>query len=88
MKSLETLDILGNPITTLKKYRDEIVVSAIALTTLDGKKVTQQERDFIIALRHKKKIGKLPSKEETKGAHFQPIIGKSISAKHMYFSAK
>ena len=55
MKQLETMEILDNPLTAKKKYRDHIVVAAGSLATLDGKKVTQQERDFILALKHKKK---------------------------------
>lgn len=86
MKELQILNILGNPLITLKKYRDSIVVAAGSLTTLDGKNVTQQERDFIIALNHKKQMPKLPTKYKTKGTRIPQLKGIGLAAKTSQFT--
>ena len=56
------------------------------LATLDGKSVTKQERDYILALRHKKKVvkkeGKISVEDEKEGPH--PLTTKSLSSKQMY----
>jgi len=81
MKELQTLNVLGNPLIGVKKYRDAIVVAASALTTLDGKNVTQQEREFIIALRHKKQIPKQPAKGKGKGSQVPQLKGVGLATR-------
>jgi len=87
MKELQTLNILGNPLTALKKYRDSIVVAAGSLTTLDGKNVTQQERDFIIALKHKKQMPKIPTKYKGKDTQIPQLKGIGLATKTSQFTS-
>ena len=82
MTQLETLNVFGNPLTTTKKYRDRIVVAATSLINLDGKKVTQQERDFILALKHKRKGPKQSTKDTQ--AKVPQLKGISIPTKASY----
>ena len=85
MRQLETLNILGNPLVSTKKYRDKIVVAAGSLISLDGKKVTQQERDFIIALKHKKGMKTTYAKEKSKDAQIPELKGLALTTKMSYF---
>ena len=50
MRYLQSLDLTGNPLTKIHKYREQIVVLTTGLQTLDGKKIMQQEREYLITL--------------------------------------
>lgn len=86
MRELQTLNVLGNPLVGAKKYRDAIVVAAGALTTLDGKNVTQQEREFIIALKHKKQMPKHSTKGKAKAPQVPQLKGVGLATKTSQFN--
>lgn len=51
---LMELNLKGNPITRIRKYRDNIIVTSL-INMLDGKPVREQERDFLVAMQAKRR---------------------------------
>ncbi|KAL4450289.1 hypothetical protein ABPG74_008995 [Tetrahymena malaccensis] len=63
MKYLSELTAKGNPISTIQKYRDRIVLMSKSLQQLDDKKILPSEREFLLNL-WRKKHGMLEEKKE------------------------
>lgn len=59
---LETLDLRDNPLASIKKYRDQIVMTGLSIHTLDNKQVTDHERQYLLTLEMRKKGIKVPKK--------------------------
>mmetsp|Transcript_27313 Transcript_27313/g.33173 ORF Transcript_27313/g.33173 Transcript_27313/m.33173 type:complete len:681 (-) Transcript_27313:301-2343(-) len=72
-RSLHSLDIRGNPVCKLPKYRNEMIVMAQSVRVLDGKDVSGQEREFLLRLMAHKK-GKGRSKPAAAAAAAQPGV--------------
>lgn len=47
---LKTLDLRGNPVSKLKRYRRLVVLASPTLQVLDGKQILARERDFLMQL--------------------------------------
>lgn len=60
---LQTLDLRDNPLASIKKYRDQVIMTGLNISTLDNKKVTESERQYLITLEMRKKGIKVPKKE-------------------------
>eukprot|EP00047_Mylnosiga_fluctuans_P006908 m.249906 g.249906 ORF g.249906 m.249906 type:complete len:321 (+) comp16420_c0_seq1:32-994(+) len=45
--SLQTLSVLGNPLCTINKYREELIVTSSSLVLLDGKEISPSYRQFL-----------------------------------------
>lgn len=63
IKYLRVLDLRGNPLAKIRKYRDQIVMIGLSIQTLDDKKVTEHERQYLLTLEMKKKGIKVPTKK-------------------------
>lgn len=50
MGSLVDLDLRGNPICSIPKYRDRIILLSQSIECLDFKNVLKHERQFLINL--------------------------------------
>ena len=59
---LQTLDLRNNPLASVKKYRDQVVMTGLSIRMLDNKKVTDQERQYLLTLEMRKKGIKVPTK--------------------------
>lgn len=70
MTSLQQLDLSENPVNAIPKYRDQIIIlTTNRLQEIDKKKVTQQERSYLMQLVQRKTrhvIGQDKKQEETK----------------------
>ena len=55
--ALHSLDLGGNPITKLQKYREQLIVLTTGLQSLDGKKIMQQEREYLLTLQQRRQGG-------------------------------
>ena len=56
MNSLRTLNLKGNPVCQIPKYRDQIVLLSRSVGELDGKDVTEHERKYLVNLISRKKV--------------------------------
>lgn len=54
LKSLSVLDIRDNPVLSIPKYRDMIIMMGLNLRELNEKNVLKHEREFLFRL-HKRK---------------------------------
>ncbi|CAI2365816.1 unnamed protein product [Moneuplotes crassus] len=63
IRYLRVLDMRGNPLAKIRKYRDQIIMIGLSIQTLDDKKVTEHERQYLLTLEMKKKGIKVPTKE-------------------------
>uniref|UniRef100_A0A7S3JAU0 Uncharacterized protein n=1 Tax=Euplotes harpa TaxID=151035 RepID=A0A7S3JAU0_9SPIT len=70
---LNTLDLRDNPLAGIKKYRDQIIMIGLKIETLDDKKVTEHEREYLITLEMKKKGIKVPKKNNGFGVFSENI---------------
>lgn len=64
MERLKTLDFRNNPLCSMPKYRDYIVILCKSLQELDHKKILPTERQYLVklySLKHAKQM-----REETK----------------------
>jgi len=59
---LEILDLRDNPLASIKKYRDQVVMTGLNIHTLDNKQVTDHERQYLLTLEMRKKGIKVPKK--------------------------
>lgn len=55
MKYLRTLQLKGNLLCKTEKWRDCVVMMALALEELNDKKILKHEREFLFRLHQKKK---------------------------------
>jgi len=46
-RKLRRLDLTLNPLTRLRRYRDRVIIMSTSLETLDGKEITDIERQFL-----------------------------------------
>lgn len=60
---LQNLDIRDNPLSRIKKYRDQIIMIGLSIQNLDNKEVTEHERQYLLTLELRKKGVKVPKKE-------------------------
>eukprot|EP01137_Pigoraptor_chileana_P001151 Opistho-2@38366 len=51
LRSLTNLDLRGNPICDLTKYRERIIIASSSLSVLDDKKIADNERRFLVSLK-------------------------------------
>mmetsp|Transcript_1959 Transcript_1959/g.3826 ORF Transcript_1959/g.3826 Transcript_1959/m.3826 type:complete len:282 (-) Transcript_1959:353-1198(-) len=72
---LEELQLAGNPVSKVRKYRERIVVSS-HLSKLDDKDILDQERQFLKAMKAKRRKKKAESK--THGLHGPFFVGHSM----------
>lgn len=56
MNMLRSLNLKGNPVTTISKYRDQIVLLSNSIQELDGKDIIESERKYLINLLSRKKV--------------------------------
>ncbi|TNV88203.1 hypothetical protein FGO68_gene9687 [Halteria grandinella] len=73
MNALRQLDLTDNPVTQIPKYRDQVIIlTGQRLQEIDNKKVTQQERSYLMQLVQRKQRtamgGPTEKKEEVKHA--------------------
>eukprot|EP00347_Sterkiella_histriomuscorum_P014806 403359455 len=54
--SLSDLDLRGNPVQRVPKYRDQMIMLGLRLITLDDKKIMDQERRYLYNLVQQKEI--------------------------------
>mmetsp|Transcript_14175 Transcript_14175/g.22087 ORF Transcript_14175/g.22087 Transcript_14175/m.22087 type:complete len:245 (+) Transcript_14175:265-999(+) len=82
MNQLYILQLNRNPVSVITKYRDQVVLLSRSIRELDGKDITDQERQYLVSLISRKKQGSMYadikkkkedlSKEMTvNGHHFQ-----------------
>ena len=64
IKYLRVLDMRDNPLSKIKKYRDQIIMIGLTIATLDNKKVTDHERQYLLTLEMRKKGIKVPAQEK------------------------
>lgn len=56
MNSLRIINLKGNPVVKITKYRDQVVLLSRSIQELDGKDVTDQERKYLVSLISRKKV--------------------------------
>lgn len=56
MNRLRILNLKNNPVTSITKYRDQVVLLSRSIAELDGKDVTEQERKYLVSLISRKKV--------------------------------
>ena len=69
------LDLRGNPLAKMKKYRDQIIMIGLKIQSLDNKKVTENEREYLITLEMLKKGIKIPKKQKQFGMGANENVG-------------
>ena len=52
------MNMTGNPVTQTPKYRDNVTMLSMSIETLDNKKITPQERRYLLTL-HQRKMAKM-----------------------------
>ena len=62
MTRLRDLNLIGNPVTKMSKYRDHLVLLSQSLEELDGKSIKANERMYLQNLMAKKRV-KLQTKK-------------------------
>lgn len=81
MSALKQLDLSENPVNAIQKYRDQIIIlTGNRLQEIDNKKVTQQERTYLMQLVQRKQrhaIGTPGDKREEKKQGQFEIYGKN-----------
>ncbi|KAM3133245.1 hypothetical protein pb186bvf_014673 [Paramecium bursaria] len=74
LTSIREIDLRGNPITTVHKYRDRIVLLCKSIQCIDNKNILAHERQFLINLGKQKIIKRNQSLDPTvKKQPIQPI---------------
>lgn len=66
MQRLRVLDLRGNELAQVKKYRDQVVMTGLSVRVLDDKEVTEHERQYLLTLEMKKRGIKIPTKAPSK----------------------
>ena len=56
MNALRILNLKGNPITQITKYRDQVILLSRSIKELDGKDVREQERQYLVNLISRKNV--------------------------------
>ena len=56
MNSLRILNLKNNPVVSISKYRDQVVLLSRTVSELDGKDITDSERKYLVNLINKKKM--------------------------------
>ena len=56
MNSVRILTLKNNPVTNITKYRDQVVLLSKSIKELDGKDVTDSERQYLVNLISRKKV--------------------------------
>lgn len=54
MKNLLVMDLSDNPVCSIKKFRDYIIMMGLNLVELNGKNVLKHEREFLFRLYKRK----------------------------------
>jgi len=57
INGLRILNLKNNPVTSITKYRDQVVLLSRSVLELDGKDVSDQERKYLVSLISRKKVG-------------------------------
>ena len=57
MNGLRILNLKNNPVTGIRKYRDQVVLLSRSVEELDDKDVSDQERKYLVNLISRKKVG-------------------------------
>merc|ERR1711916_94729 len=60
---LNNLDVQGNPLCSQPKFRDRIILSSPYLMNLDGKEITDQQRDTLVRIHANKRRQRFGSQE-------------------------
>lgn len=56
MNYLQRLWLVGNPVTSISKYRDQVVLLSNSVSELDDKDIKEQERQYLVNLLNRKKV--------------------------------
>lgn len=56
MNCLRILNLSKNPVTSITKYRDQVVLLSRSVQELDGKDVMESERKYLVSLISRKKV--------------------------------
>lgn len=55
MRSLQIMSFKSNPIARRPKYRDDVIMNCMSISQLDGKKILDNEREYLFRLKSQKK---------------------------------
>ncbi|KAL0110768.1 hypothetical protein PUN28_014021 [Cardiocondyla obscurior] len=86
LTSLKDLSLQGNPVTSVYRYKENLIANSVLLANLDGKIVTDTCRNFMKKFklekynRHTKNSIKIPLEDDiTNSLHLPPAFQRSIS---------
>ncbi|KAJ8673707.1 hypothetical protein QAD02_004969 [Eretmocerus hayati] len=83
--SLENLYLQGNPVTKIRRYRENLVANSSSLNELDGKRITDTSRTFLKKFKSEKllhsrrKVAKTISEDITSSLNLPPAFERSVS---------
>ncbi|XP_055953985.1 protein phosphatase 1 regulatory subunit 42-like isoform X2 [Argiope bruennichi] len=79
-KTVRVIKLTGNPVCTLRKYRDNVVVSCLELEELDGKVISQPYRNFLL---NWKQCQTLQDRKKESYAVLKPFLETQIKNKQL-----
>jgi len=79
MSCLKILDLKNNPVTSITKYRDQVVLLSRTVIELDGKDVHESERQYLVNLISRKKVGGTVYNEVKKKKDNMTVDGTNIA---------